>query len=75
MKELFPVAVSVSFVTIEFESKFVVGFEIIEFLVKPIFKAIFHTRLRITQEPLIVSTLPLFHLKERYKTYQNHNKF
>ena len=57
MKELGPVAVSVSTVAIDFESKMFVGFEIIEFPVKPFFLSFFHTRLRLTQETLIVLTM------------------
>ena len=58
-----------------FEQKIFISFEIIAFLVKPIFCQFLHKFLPLPQEPLVVSKIWLFIMKERHKTYQTHNRF
>ena len=50
--------------------KFFIGYGNMAFLLKPVF-AFFHTFLGVTQEPLDILKIWLFHIKERQKAIQN----
>ena len=56
-------------------TKIFICFKIIAFLVKPFILQVFHTLLRIAQEPFNISKIWLTHLKLHYKSHQNHYKF
>ena len=55
-----------------FQLKICIDFEIIAFLVEPVFVHFFHTYLRKTQEN---SEILVFFMKKRHKTYQKHSRF